>query len=198
MKKVQVGDPAPDFTWAAQSGEQVRLSDFRGHQVVVLFFYPKDGRAICTKEVCAFRDAYDQFAEAGAVVMGVSRDSAERHNAFSNRHNLPFSLLSDTDGSLRTAFGVPKTLGLLPGRVTYVIDKEGVVRLVFSAPMTADRHVSEALRVVGELGRGGTSPSRRRRPTSTRSRRREHNWGITHSSSPRSSGPGHFTASKRS
>ena len=154
MKKFQAGDPAPDFTWAPRSGEQVRLSDFRNQQVVVLFFYPKDGSVICTKEACAFRDAYDQFAEAGAVVIGVSGDSAERHSAFATRHSLPFYLVSDTDGSLRQAFGVPKTFGLLPGRVTYVIDQQGVVRLVFSAQLTADGHVSEALRVVGELVRG--------------------------------------------
>lgn len=154
MKKVQVGDPAPDFTWAARSGEQVRLSEVRNQQVVVLFFYPRDGSVICTKEACAFRDAYDQFAEIGAVVIGVSGDSAESHSAFAARHSLPFFLVSDTDGALRKAFGVPKTLGLLPGRVTYVIDTAGIVRLVFSAPMMADRHVSEALQVVGELVRG--------------------------------------------
>ena len=152
MKKVQVGDQTPDFTWTAPTGEQVRLSDLTNQKkVVVLFFYPKDGSAICTKEACAFRDAYDQFAEAGAVVIGVSGDSAERHSAFAARHNLPFYLVSDADGSIRKAFGVPKTLGLLPGRVTYVIDKEGVVRLVFNAQLTADRHVGEALRVVTGL-----------------------------------------------
>jgi peroxiredoxin Q/BCP len=156
MNKVQVGDQTPDFTFTAQSGKQVRLSDFRNQKVVVLFFYPKDGSAICTKEACAFRDAYDQFAEAGAVVIGVSGDSAESHSAFATRYNLPFYLVSDGDGSLRRTFGVPKTFGLLPGRVTYVIDKKGVVRLVFSAQMTAERHVSEALRVVGELIRGST------------------------------------------
>ena len=156
MNNVRVGDPAPDFTWTAPTGEQIGLSDFRHQKVVVLFFYPKDGSAICTKEACAFRDAYDQFAEAGAVVIGVSGDSAESHSAFAARHNLPFYLVSDTDDSLRKMFGVPKTLGLLPGRVTYVIDQEGVMRLIFNAPMTADRHVSEALRVVVELVRGST------------------------------------------
>ena len=84
--------------------------------------HPKDGSAICTKEACEFRDAYDQFAEAGAVVIGVSGDSAECHSAFAARHNLPFYLVSDADGSIRKAVGVPKTLELLPGRVTYVID----------------------------------------------------------------------------
>ena len=152
MKKVQVGDQTPDFTWTAPTGEQVRLSDLTNQKkVVVLFFYPKDGSAICTKEACAFRDAYDQFAEAGAVVIGVSGDSAERHSAFAARHNLPFYLVSDADGSIRKAFGVPRTLGLLPGRVTYVIDKEGVVRLVFNAQLTADRHVGEAFRVATGL-----------------------------------------------
>ena len=151
MKKIQVGDHAPEFTWSTRTGEQLCLSDFRNKKVVVLFFYPKDGTAVCTKEACAFRDAYDRFVEAGAVVIGVSGDSAERHSAFAARHNLPFYLVSDAEGSIREAFGVPRTLGLLPGRVTYVIDKEGVVRLVFNTQLTADRHVGEALRVVTGL-----------------------------------------------
>jgi thioredoxin-dependent peroxiredoxin len=151
MKRIQVGHRAPDFLLKTQSGEQIRLSNFQGDKVVVLFFYPKDGTSICTKEACAFRDAYDQFVEAGAVVIGVSADSSESHGAFATRHNLPFYLGSDEDNSLRYTFGVPKTLGLLPGRVTYVIDKEGVVRMMFNAQLTADRHVSEALNMVKQL-----------------------------------------------
>ncbi|MBN1912255.1 MAG: peroxiredoxin [Pirellulales bacterium] len=151
MKKIQVGDHAPEFTWKTLTGEQMHLRDFRDKKVVVLFFYPKDGTAICTKEACAFRDAYDHFAEAGAVVIGVSGDSAESHRAFTAQHNLPFHLVSDGQDSLRQAFGVPKTFGLLPGRVTYVIDEGGIVRMVFSAPLTASGHVSEALKVVGGL-----------------------------------------------
>jgi peroxiredoxin Q/BCP len=149
--KVDVGDPAPDFTLTTHSGEQVSLSDFRDKKVVVLFFYPKDGTPVCTKEACAFRDAYDQFVEAGAVVIGVSGDSTDSHRGFAARHDLPFYLASDRDGSLRKAFGVPKTLGLLPGRVTYVIDRQGIVRLAFSAQMAADQHVSEALVVVRQF-----------------------------------------------
>jgi len=151
MDKVQLGDPAPDFTWTTPAGEQVRRSDFQRKKVLVLFFYPKDGSPVCTKEACAFRDAYDLFTEAGAEVIGISGDSAESHSNFAARHDLPFDLVSDTDQSLRKAFGVSKTLGLLPGRVTYVIDKEGIVRLVFSSPMAVDRHVSDALQVVQEL-----------------------------------------------
>ena len=81
----------------------------------MLFFYPKDGTAVCTKEACSFRDAYEDFVQAGAVVIGVSSDSAESHQAFASGHRLPFVLLADADGSLRKAFGVPKTLGIMPG-----------------------------------------------------------------------------------
>ena len=153
MTSVQIGDRVPDFTLPSQDGTQVSWADFRGNKAVVLFFYPKDGTAICTKEACSFRDAYEDFVQAGAVVIGVSADSAESHRAFASGHRLPFTLLADTDGSLRKTFGVPKTLGFLPGRVTYVIDKEGVVRHVFSSQLAAERHVFEALAVVRQLAR---------------------------------------------
>jgi len=151
MNPVRVGDAAPEFTSTSQTGEQVSLAEFRGNKAVVLFFYPKDGTPVCTKEACSFRDAYEDFVRAGAVVIGVSSDSAESHQAFAGGHRLPFLLLSDADGSLRKAFGVPKTLGFLPGRVTYVIDKEGVVRHVFSSQFSVDRHVAQALAVVRQL-----------------------------------------------
>ncbi len=151
MPTVQVGDRAPDFTANSQAGQPVILSELRGRQAVVLFFYPKDNSAVCTKEACSFRDAYEDFVQAGAVVIGVSSDSAESHRAFASGRRLPFVLLADADDSLRKAFGVPRTLGLLPGRVTYVIDKEGVVRHIFNSQFSADRHVSEALAVVRQL-----------------------------------------------
>lgn len=149
--KIDVGDQAPEFEVATHDGQQIRLSDFRDEKVVVLFFYPKDGTPMCTKEACAFRDAYDDFAEAGAVVIGVSADSGEKHRGFAANHRLPFHLVSDAGGSLRKAFGVPKTMGFLPGRVTYVIDKAGAVRLVFNSQMSTDGHVEEALKVVRAL-----------------------------------------------
>lgn len=151
MASIHVGDRAPDFMLPSQTGTQVSLAEFRGSKAVVLFFYPKDGTAVCTKEACSFRDAYEDFVQAGAVVIGVSSDSAERHQAFASTLRLPFILLADPDGSLRKAFGVPRTLGILPGRVTYVIDKEGVVRHVFSSQFSVGRHVSEALAVVRQL-----------------------------------------------
>lgn len=154
MARIQAADRAPDFTLPSHTGQTVSLAEFRGKQAVVLFFYPKDGTPVCTKEACSFRDAYEDFVQAGAVVVGVSSDSAERHQAFANGHRLPFVLLSDPDGSLRRAFGVPKTLGVFPGRVTYVIDKEGIVRHVFRSQFAADRHVAEALTVVRQLAKG--------------------------------------------
>ena len=129
-------------------GSTVRLADLLGKGALVLFFYPKDGSPICTKEACAFRDSYEQFADAGAEVVGVSGDSAASHDTFARRHHLPFRLISDDDGTLRKTFGVPSSLGLLPGRATFVIDKEGVVRLAFSAQFASNDHVQKALRAL--------------------------------------------------
>ena len=150
-KTIDVGDQAPDFAVTSHDGHEIRLSDFRDDNVVVLFFYPKDGTPMCTKEACAFRDAYQDFAEAGAVVIGVSADSEDRHRGFAAKNDLPFHLVSDTDGSLRRLFNVPKTMGFLPGRVTYVIDKTRTVRLLFNSQMSTDGHVQEALKMVREL-----------------------------------------------
>jgi peroxiredoxin Q/BCP len=148
---VQVGDKAPDFTLASQSGEDVRLYDKLGQGAVVLYFYPKDDTRGCTAEACAFRDSHEVFTEAGAQVIGVSSDSVDRHAAFAGRHHLPFTLLSDQKGQVRKQYGVPTTLGVIPGRVTYVIDREGTVRHAFNSLTGIDRHVSEALEVVKRI-----------------------------------------------
>ena len=147
----QIGDRAPQFTSTAHTGQQVVLADYFGKQVVVLYFYPRDGTPVCTAEACAFRDAYADFAAAGAVVIGVSVNSVESHRQFAQQQRLPFLLISDHDGALQKAFGVPKLLGFLPGRTTYVIDKAGVVRHIFTSHLSANRHIGEALRVVREL-----------------------------------------------
>lgn len=148
---VGVGDPAPDFELPSQSGEPVRLSDYHGKRVVVLYFYPKDNTPGCTAEACAFRDSHEVFTDAGAEVIGVSADSVSSHEEFSSRHRLPFVLVSDPGGQLRRTYGVRKNMGVLPGRVTYVIDREGIIRHVFSSMTNIDGHVSDALRVVQEL-----------------------------------------------
>ncbi|NBV45553.1 MAG: peroxiredoxin, partial [Planctomycetia bacterium] len=126
-------------------GTTIRLGEYRGRSAVVLFFYPKDGTPICTQEACAFRDSFADFRAAGAEVIGVNSDSVASHRAFAAKHSLPFPLVADTDGSVRKAFGAPSILGFVPGRTTYVIDKEGIVRTVFTANFAADAHVREAL-----------------------------------------------------
>jgi len=116
--KVRVGDRAPDFALPSQTGQIVSLKDFRGKNAVVLYFYPKDETRVCTAEACAFRDSYEVFKQAGAALIGVSSDPVASHQEFAAHHNLPFILLSDRSGKLRQRYGVPTTLGLLPGRVT--------------------------------------------------------------------------------
>jgi len=153
MAAIKVGDVAPEISAETQDGRRFSLAEYRGRQVVVLFFYPSDGTLICTAEACAFRDSYEDFAKAGAVVIGISGDSMDSHRKFAADHRLPFLLASDPQGELRAAFGVPKTLGIFPGRVTYVIDKQGVVRLTFSAQFSASGHVQEALQIVKQLAR---------------------------------------------
>jgi len=152
MGSIGVGDTAPDFTKTTQNGEALTLSQFRGDKAVVLYFYPKDETPGCTAEACTFRDNFEDFVDAGAVVIGVSQDSAESHKRFAEHHRLPFLLVSDQDKSLQKAYGVPKTMGLLPGRVTYVIDRNGEVQHVFSSQLNAKKHVREALDVVKRLG----------------------------------------------
>jgi peroxiredoxin Q/BCP len=151
VASISEGDEAPSVTLTLHDGQQVALADLVRSRALVLFFYPKDNTAICTREACSFRDAYETFVATGATVVGVSGDSAESHAQFAAKHRLPFLLATDLDGAVRRAFGVPKTLGLVPGRVTYVIDREGIVRHVFSGQFAADRHVREALDAVRKL-----------------------------------------------
>jgi peroxiredoxin Q/BCP len=150
-KGIGVGDKAPDFTLPSQSGEQVRMYDRIGERVVVLYFYPKDETGGCTAEACAFRDNYENFSDAGADVIGVSSDSADKHAAFADHHQLPFTLLADAGGKVRKQYGVPSTLGFIPGRVTYVIDRDGIVRHVFNSMTNIGGHVTDTLSVVQAL-----------------------------------------------
>ena len=142
---ITTGQQAPDFALPDSAGKTIRLSDYRGKQAVVLYFYPKDDTPGCTKEACAFRDQYEDFKQVGAEVIGVSSDSGEAHTKFAGKYNLPFVLVSDRGGVVRKQYGVPATLGLLPGRVTFVIDKQGVVRRTFNSQFQATKHVSEAI-----------------------------------------------------
>jgi peroxiredoxin Q/BCP len=151
---IQVGDKAPDFSLPSQSGAEVRLRDRLGQRVIVLYFYPKDDTPGCTKEACAFRDSYEVFTDAGADVIGISSDSVDKHSAFAGKHSLPFTLLSDQGGKVRKSYGVPSVLGLLPGRVTYVIDQAGTVRSIINSMTQIDHHINEALDMVRKLQDG--------------------------------------------
>jgi peroxiredoxin Q/BCP len=150
---VRIGSKAPDFTLPSQTGEMVNLADFLDRKPVVLYFYPKDDTLGCTREACAFRDDYEEFSKLDAEVIGVSSDSVESHRSFAGRHHLPFTLLSDEGGKVRKLYGVANTLGLFPGRVTYVLDEQGVIRRVFSSQLGTRRHVEEALKVLLSIPR---------------------------------------------
>jgi peroxiredoxin Q/BCP len=150
-RSVGVGSKAPDFTLLSQSGELVSLKDFLGKKPVVLYFYPKDDTPGCTKEACAFRDSFEEFRRLDAEVLGISSDSVESHRSFAMQHDLPFTLLSDGERKVRRLYGVPNTLGLFPGRVTYVIGEEGVVRHIFSSQLGMEKHVEEALKALRSI-----------------------------------------------
>src|ERR1700733_8515058 len=138
---IQAGDKPPDFTLPSQTSEPVRLSERLGEHSVVLYFYPKDETRGCTAEAGAFPASYEVCADAGAEVIGVSSDSVDKHAGFADHHKLPFTLLSDQGGAVRRTYGVPAALGVVPGRVTYVIDRTGTVRHVFNSMTNIGRHI---------------------------------------------------------
>ncbi len=150
VRPVRVGDPAPDFTLADQSGELIDLRRFRG-RTLVLYFYPHDHTVVCTTQACNFRDNYDVFRRSDAEILGISSDSASSHALFAERHGLPFTLLTDPGGVVRARYGVPRVLGLFPGRVTYVIDKDGIVQQIIRSAFSATRHVRGALGAARDL-----------------------------------------------
>ena len=147
---LQPGDKAPDFILPDQSGARIRLSAYHGKQVV-LFFYPADNSRGCTREATAFRDAYSEFRQRGAVLLGVSRDDTQSHSSFRQKHDLPYPLLTDADGAVAAEYGVPRPLGFMRGRATFVIDSGGVIRLAHSNLLDASSHQKRALEAVREL-----------------------------------------------
>jgi peroxiredoxin Q/BCP len=146
---IQKGDKCPSFKLTDQNGEVFNVDEVIGKDNLVIYFYPKDDSPGCTKQACSFRDAFEDFKEAGARVIGISSDDEKSHKKFAEKHNLPFTLLADSKKVVRKQFGVPTNLlGLLPGRVTYIVDKEGVVQGVFNSQLNFDKHISEALKVL--------------------------------------------------
>ena len=147
---LRAGDRLPSFNLLDQDGEQ-RSSDELAGRPLVLFFYPKDDTPGCTIEACSFRDNHKALTELGAVVWGVSADDAVSHRRFANRHSLAYPLLCDTNNALRKRLGVPRAMGLLPGRVTYVVDGDGIIRHIIENLLDGPAHVRESLRVIRSL-----------------------------------------------
>jgi peroxiredoxin Q/BCP len=151
-RAIAVGDVAPDIALYDQDGRLTRLSELAtGVDALVLYFYPKDDTPGCRIEACSFRDSHDEFRAANARVVGVSSDSESSHRRFIERCGIPFTLLSDQGEAARKVFGVPKTLGVMPGRVTYVMDANRVVRHITASQLRVQKHVDEALATVREL-----------------------------------------------
>ena len=152
LKTLEPGDQVPEFTLLDQDGESFVLSEHLGSKNLVIYFYPKDDTPGCTKEACAFRDQFEDFSDLDARVIGISADSPQSHRNFIEKYQLPFTLLSDTADVVRKLFGVEGNfMGLIPGRVSFVVDKQGVIQFVFDSQSNAVKHVEEAQRVLLEI-----------------------------------------------
>ena len=143
---LKIGDKVPSFVAVDANGTSFDSKDIIGKKPLVIYFYPKDNTPGCTMQACGFRDYYEDFIDLGAEVIGISSDTVNSHKKFTNQYKLPFTLLSDSDKKLRKLFGVPdKLFGLLPGRVTYIINKAGIITMIFDSVM-ATKHISIALK----------------------------------------------------
>lgn len=152
MKKIEVGSKVPMFELKDQNGELFKLETVLGKNNLVIYFYPKDDSPGCTKEACSFRDQFKVFADADAIIIGISAQSVESHLKFAKKHRLNYTLLSDTGNGVRKLFGVPANFfGLIPGRVTYVVNKEGKIMYLFNSQIQAEKHVNETLRILQKI-----------------------------------------------
>jgi peroxiredoxin Q/BCP len=147
MMALKVGDTIPEFSLPDQNGDIFSIKDLLGKKPFVLFFYPKNNTSGCTKEACDFRDSYEDFTIKGVEVIGISSDSVKSHQKFKEKHQLPFVLLSDAQNEVRKLFKVKKSLLLLPGRETYVVDDTGKIIMVFNS-ISASEHMKRALKAV--------------------------------------------------
>jgi peroxiredoxin Q/BCP len=152
MNEIKTGSAIPAFTLPDQNGNPFDIKSLIGKKNMVIYFYPKDDSPGCTAQACSFRDQFEVFNEADAVIIGISGQSVKSHKEFAEKHRLTFTLLSDEGNKVRKQFGVPTNLfGLLPGRVTYVADKSGKVIYTFNSQLQAEKHVDEALRILKGL-----------------------------------------------
>jgi thioredoxin-dependent peroxiredoxin len=152
--QIKEGDKLPDFSLPDKEGKMFHIADIVGKKNLVIYFYPKDETKGCTAEACSFRDSYEVFLEKDAEVIGISGDSPASHKKFAENHHLPFILLSDEKNKIRKLFGVPSNMmGVIPGRVTYVVDKSGIIKLIFNSQTEFTKHITESLKVLSEAGK---------------------------------------------
>ena len=152
MNVIETGSLVPSFTLKDQNGSDFNIESVKGKKNLVIYFYPKDDSPGCTKEACSFRDQFDVFKKYDALIIGISGQSVKSHLEFAKKHRLNYTLLSDDGNKVRKSFGVPTSfLGLLPGRVTYIVNKKGKVVFVFNSQMNAQKHIEEALRILKDL-----------------------------------------------
>lgn len=144
-------DQAPDFASVTDTGEKFSLSQLIGKSNIVLYFYPKDFTAGCTKEACTFRDNWDKVIAKGATIIGISSDSQETHARFKKEHDLPFTLVSDEDHAIRKSYGIDGRF--IPPRTTFVIDKRGKIRDIFNSQINITKHVEEALSALENISK---------------------------------------------
>lgn len=149
MNSIKVGDPVPPFSLPDQDGNLFDITNYLGRKKLVIFFYPQDGSLNCTREACYFRDMSEAFEETDATIIGISAQSVESHKHFAESNKLNYRILSDEENHVRKLFGVPsRAFGLIPGRVTYVVDKKGIVVFIIDSQTDTQRHVDEALKIV--------------------------------------------------
>lgn len=149
---ISIGDTCPSFSLQNQDGQSINIKEYIGTKNIIIYFYPKDNTAGCTKEACSFRDAMQDLNNLDCEVFGISADSVESHKQFANQFRLTFNLLSDVGNSVRKSFKVPANLfGLIPGRVTYIVNKEGKVIHIINSQTNPDKHIKETIEVVKRL-----------------------------------------------
>ncbi len=149
--ELKIGSKVPEFILPDQNGKMFDLEKVVGKENLVIYFYVKDETPGCTKEACTFRDDYTQFQKDNAVVIGISSQSVKSHREFAEKYNLPFTLLSDTNNKVRKLFGVKNVMGSIPGRETFVIDKQGKVVYIFNSNTKPVEHVTEAMRILNGI-----------------------------------------------
>jgi len=154
VEQIQKGSAVPAFALPDQNGKLFDIKSVLGKKNLVIYFYPKDDSPGCTKEACTFRDQYEVFREADAEIIGISSDDVESHKKFAEKYRLTYTLLSDSEGKVRKLFDVPSGLfGLLPGRVTYVVNKQGIVVHTFDSQTQTEKHIEEALSALKKMAR---------------------------------------------